>query len=166
MITSDKQFEAAKKQLKMLTKSLSSPVKKGVPAIIANAAKTQTQELIDELQAKINEYSQITEDENTTIEIHSLDDLLSAPIRYRLAAHMTIEGFGQKVGVSARQIARYEKEEYQNINTSTLKKILGCLDINIKGKITQANQKSKMRKAQMTSLMKKGKSSSDRGSRG
>jgi hypothetical protein len=40
------------------------------------------------------------------------------------------------VGVSARQIARYEKEEYQNINASTLqKKILKELHVHIDGKI-------------------------------
>ena len=64
-----------------------------------------------------------------------MNDLLVAPIRYRLANHMSIEGFGRKVGVSARQIARYEKEEYQNINTSTLQKILRNMDVHIDGKI-------------------------------
>ncbi len=51
---------------------------------------------------------------------------------------MSIEVFGRKVGMSARQIARYEKEEYQNITTSTLQKILGNLDIHIDGKIAMA----------------------------
>ena len=140
MITSDKQYAAAKEQLSMLIQSLSAPVKKDVPAVIQEAAKSQIKELIAEIQAKIDEYSKLVKNHNdgVVIEIHSLGDLLAAPIRYRLANHMSIEVFGRKVGISARQIARYEKEEYQNITTSTLQKILGNLDIHIDGKIAMA----------------------------
>ena len=56
MITSDKQYEAAIKQLALLTESLSSPVKKGVPDEIEQAGRAQTQELIDEIQQSINEF--------------------------------------------------------------------------------------------------------------
>lgn len=56
MITSDKQYEAAKKQLAMLTESLSSPAKKGVPDEIEQACRAQTQELIGEIQESVNEY--------------------------------------------------------------------------------------------------------------
>ena len=146
MITSNKQYEAAKEKLQMLMQSLLTPTKKEVPEVIAAASRSQIQELIDEIKTNIDEYIKLIENNNTTIEIHSLDDLLTAPIRYRLATHMTIEGFGQKVGVSTRQIARYENEEYQNINTSTLKKILRKLDVNINGKITQKRHKTNERK--------------------
>ena len=141
MITSDKQYEAAREQLKMLEQSLLDPIKKGVPKIVAKAATIQIQELVNEIKINIAEYLKLIESKASTIEIHSLEDLLSAPIRYRLATHMTIESFGQKVGVSPRQIARYEKEEYQNINTSTLKRILVNLEININGKIQKNNTK-------------------------
>lgn len=137
MITSDKQYAAAKEQLKLLMQSLSAPIMKEVPAVIEEAAKSQVKELIAEIKAEIDEYTQLIKNDtsNVVIEIHSLDDLLSAPIRYRLASHMSIESFSRKVGVSARQIARYEKEKYQNINASTLQKILRTLNIHIDGKI-------------------------------
>lgn len=137
MITSDKQYAAAKEQLKLLMQSLSAPIMKEVPADIEEAAKSQVKELIAEIKAEIDEYTQLIKNDtsNVVIEIHSLDDLLSAPIRYRLASHMSIESFSRKVGVSARQIARYEKEKYQNINASTLQKILRTLNIHIDGKI-------------------------------
>ena len=140
MITSDKQYAAAKEQLSILVQSLSAPLKKDVPAIIQEAAKSQTKELMAEIKANIDEYRRLVKNHNegVVIEIHSLSDLLAAPIRYRLANHMSIEVFGRKVGISARQIAWYEKEEYQNITTSTLKKILGNLDIRIDGKIAMA----------------------------
>ena len=140
MITSDKQYAAAKEQLSMLVQSLSAPVKKDAPAVIQEAARSQTKELIAEIQANLDEYSTLVKNHNdgVVIEIHSLSDLLAAPIRYRLANHMSIEVFSRKVGISARQIARYEKEEYQNITTSTLQKILRNLNIHIDGKIAMA----------------------------
>ena len=141
MITSDKQYKAAVRQLEMLSFSLSRPINEGVPQIIENAAKSQTRELIDEIKANIEEYNTATN--ASVIEIHSLDDLLSAPIRYRLAAHMSIDMFGQKVGVSPRQITRYEKEEYRNITASTLQKILKKLDIHIDGQITKVGKNKK-----------------------
>lgn len=144
MITSDKQYEAAKEQLNMLIQSLSAPVKKDVPLIIAEAGKSQLKELIDEIKKNIDEYNQlIKNNSDVVIEIHSLNDLFVAPIRYRLATHMSIDGFSRKVGISARQIVRYEKEEYQNINVSTLKRILKTLDVHIDGTIPKTDSKLK-----------------------
>lgn len=135
MITSNKQYVAATEQLAMLTASLSSPKKKGVPELVEKAGKAQLQELISEIQLNIEEYDALKDSKPSDIEIHSLDDLMVLPIRYRIAAHMSIDAFSRKVGVSARQIARYERESYQNTNSSTLRKILGVLDIHLDGKI-------------------------------
>ena len=62
-------------------------------------------------------------------------DLMIVPIRYRIAANMSIDAFSRKVGVSARQIARYETENYQNTNSRTLQKIFKILDIQLNGKV-------------------------------
>ncbi|MBL1259820.1 MAG: helix-turn-helix transcriptional regulator [Thiotrichaceae bacterium] len=137
MITSDKQYAAAKKQLDMLTASLSSPKKDDVPAIIAKANRTQLQELVGEIRSSMQEYDDLKNSEPSDIEIHSLDDLMMTPIRYRIAAHMSVDAFGRKVGVSARQIARYEQEGYQNTNTPTLQKILKTLNIHLDGKVAE-----------------------------
>jgi len=135
MITSDKQYAAAKEQLAMLTASLSSQKKKGVPDLIEKAGKAQLQELISEIQLNIEEYEVLKESKPSDIEIHSLDDLMLTPIRYRIAAHMSVDAFGRKVGVSARQIARYELEGYRNTNSTTLQKILEELNICLDGKV-------------------------------
>ena len=83
MITSDKQYAAAKEQLSMLVQSLSASVKKDVPAVIEEAARSQTKELIAEIQENLDEYSKLVKNHNdgVVIEIHSLSDLLAAPIR-------------------------------------------------------------------------------------
>lgn len=135
MITSDKQYTATKKQLAMLTESLSCTKKKDVPDVIEKAGKSQLQDLINEIQKSIDEYDMLKNSKPSDIEIHSLDDLIVTPIRYRIAAGMSVDTFGRKVGVSSRQIARYENEKYQNINSSTLQRILGVLNIHLNGKI-------------------------------
>lgn len=135
MITSDKQYEAAKQQLAMLVESLAAPVKADIPDLIAHAGLAQTEELKAEVQRDIDEYEQLKKCRPEDVEIHSLDDLMTAPIRYRIAAHMSVDEFSRKVGVSARQIMRYESEGYQNITSSTLRKILNGLNIHLEGKV-------------------------------
>jgi DNA-binding transcriptional regulator YiaG len=135
MITSDKQYKASKEQLAMLNTSMKATKKEGVPDVIEQAGKAQIQELMGEIQSNIEEYETLKESKPSDIEIHSLDDLMIVPIRYRISAHMSIDAFSRKVGVSARQIARYETENYENTNSSTLRKILGMLDIHLNGKI-------------------------------
>ena len=75
MITSDKQYAAAKKQLAMLTESVSLPSKKGVPEVIEKAGKVQLEELIAEIQLSMEEYNMLKGSKPSDIEIHSLDDL-------------------------------------------------------------------------------------------
>jgi hypothetical protein len=135
MITSDRQYAAAKKQLAMLTETLASPKNKNVPEAIETAGKAQLQELMDEIKATIVEYKTLQSSALSDIKIHSLDDLMVAPIRYRIVAHMSLDAFGRMVGISARQIARYEAEDYQNTNSSTLRKILEQLNIHLDGKV-------------------------------
>jgi len=135
MITSRKQYSAAKEQLKMLTHSYALPAKKDIPSSIELAGKEQLKELICEIQLNIKEYDTLRNCKPSDIEIHSMDDLMIVPIRYRIAANMSIDAFSRKVGVSARQIARYETENYQNTNSRTLQKIFKILDIQLNGKV-------------------------------
>ena len=135
MITSNKQYLAAKKQLSMLTKSSLSPIKEHIPSVIEKANRQQLKELINEIQLSINEYDALKNGTLADIEIHSMEDLMKAPIRYRLTTHMSVDAFSRKVGISARQIARYEIENYQNTNSRTLQKIISMLDIRLEGKV-------------------------------
>lgn len=142
MITSDKQYEAAKQQLHMLNEALRAPAKIDVPALILEAGRAQILELAEEIQTNIKEYEKLKNCQLSDIEIHSLEDLMITPIRYRLAAKMSIDTFGHKVGISARQIIRYEKEEYKNAKTTTLTKILDKLNIHIDGGIGDFKSKN------------------------
>lgn len=134
MIRSEKQYEAAKKQLASLQKALESGIQKG-PAAVVRAARGQTKELAAELEKQMKDYEQLQKTPAKELHIHSLQDLRVAPIRYRIAAHMTIEAFARLVHVHSRQIARYESEDYQNVSWDTLLKILERLNVKIEGTV-------------------------------
>jgi len=135
MITSDKQYAASKAQLAMLKESLSAENDEAIPEIVKNASKAQLKSLIAEVQAEIAEYENLKSIKLEELEIHSIHDLMVTPIRYRIASHMSVDAFSRKVGVSARQIHRYEAENYSNVNTSTLTKILEKLDVSLDGHV-------------------------------
>lgn len=135
MITSEKQHQAAKDQLKSLQASLKAPMKSGVAQAIAEAGKAQAHELINEIRAEIDEYDKTRGMRPSDIPIHSIDDLMVAPIRYRIASHLSIDAFARRVEISARQIARYESEQYQNTSVPNLKKIIERLNIHVEGEV-------------------------------
>jgi hypothetical protein len=135
MITSDKQYVASKKQLAMLQEALASDMKKDIPDVVKEAGKAQLEELIAEVQAEIVEYECLRNLNLKDLEIHSVQDLMVTPIRYRIASHMSVDAFSRKVGVSVRQIHRYEAANYSNANTSTLTKILEKLDVSLDGRV-------------------------------
>jgi hypothetical protein len=133
MITSDKQYAAAKGKLAMLEEALVAPRRDDVPLALIEVAQGQTHEMAEELKGEIAEYEMLKNTHPVEIPIHSLDDLMLAPIRYRIAANMTVEEFARRVDIHSRQIARYEAERYRNTTTATLQKILGKLDLNVSG---------------------------------
>lgn len=135
MITSDRQYQTARGKLKMLEASGNAPSKSGVANAIANAAKSQINELAEELRIEISEYEKIRDMQPDEVPIQSIDDLMVAPIRYRIASNMSAEAFARMVGVSVRQILRYESQGYQNSSVPNLRKILARLNIRLHGKV-------------------------------
>ncbi len=135
MIRSDKQYQAAKKQLVSLRKALAAGAHTKAPEAVIRAARGQTAELAAQIEKEIKDYEQLQKTQAKELRIFSLHDLRVAPIRYRIAARMTIEGFAGLVHVHSRQIARYESEDYQNVSWDTLLKILERLDVKIEGKM-------------------------------
>lgn len=133
MITSQRQFLAAKDKVKTLKESLILKKKADLPKILIDAHDGQVGELVSEIEAEISEYEALKEMSISDIPIHSIEDLMCAPIRYRIASNMSIEDFARKVEIHSRQIARYETEMYRNATTETLFKILRKLQLNLSG---------------------------------
>lgn len=135
MITSDKQYQVAKEKLEVLKKSITAPVKSSVPKAIAKAGKAQYQSMCEELAEEINQYEVLINSNPSDLTFNSVEEMMTAPIRYRLAAKMSVEAFARFVGINARQIFKYEQESYKNLNASTLEKILKKLNLEIHGKV-------------------------------
>ena len=134
MIRSEKQLQAARQQLALLRRQSGGPgIQAKVPKALQRAAKGQTAELAAELEREVEEYEQLQQ--TRELHIRSLEDLRVAPLRYRIAAHLTIEAFAQIIGVHSRQVARYESDEYRNVTWETLFKILEKLGVIIEGKV-------------------------------
>jgi hypothetical protein len=135
MITSQKQLSVAKEKVKMLKESIITEQQKNVPEVLKLATIGQIEELISEIEVEINEYELLKNNKSSEIQIFSLEDLMNAPIKYRIAKGMSIEDFARKVHIHSRQIARYELDHYHNTSTDTLLKILVCLDVKISGMV-------------------------------
>ena len=135
MIRSDKQYRAARKQLASLREAPGRGARSKVPEALLRAARGQTAELAGEIEKEIKDYEKLQKAGAKELRILSLHDLRLAPIRYRIAAHMTIESFARLVHVHSRQIARYESEDYQNVSWDTLLRILERLDVKIEGRM-------------------------------
>ncbi|MBI3595169.1 MAG: helix-turn-helix transcriptional regulator [Nitrospirae bacterium] len=135
MIRSEKQYEASKKQLVLLRQALTAKSQAQMPEALVRAARGQTAELAAEIEKQIKDYEELLKTPAKELRIHSLNDLRVAPIRYRIAARMTVESFARLVHVHSRQIARYESEDYQNVSWDTLLKILERLNVKIEGTV-------------------------------
>ena len=135
MITSAKQRQTTEKKLKMLKDSLNAPNKPNIPEVISKAARLQAKELIVELQREIDEYLKTGKMKPSEIPIKTVDDLMVAPIRYRISSHLSVDKFARLVDISPRQILRYESQAYQNSSIANFKKILERINIKLKGKI-------------------------------
>lgn len=141
MITSEKQLLVTIEKINTLKQSLKAPANKDMKAIFQKAARAQTEALIEELGEQVKEYNSLRSDGLKAIKVKNASDWLLIPIRFRIAKKMSQDAFSHLVGVSVRQIARYEAEEYSNVQTETLKKILDKLPISVTN--TQITEKEK-----------------------
>lgn len=137
MITSDRQLNVTRKKiqemeetLKSLAKAKSSPLQK--------ASKIQTQALLKELYAEVEEYQVLKEKGLDAIKLDDISEVMLLPIKYRIAKDMTQEAFAKKVDIPLRMIARYESEGYRNITGENFHKILQKLHLKSFGKLKEA----------------------------
>lgn len=139
MILSERQLKVTLVKLAAIEERLKAtlPMKKGSSSLgkiapeFAEAARAELEELAIELRQDVKEYQRLRRLGLKALTLKSPADFLEFPMKYRVACGLTQEQFAAKVGVSLRQIARYEAESYQNINGETLKRILEKLPLKI-----------------------------------
>lgn len=135
MITSDLQLKTSKEQLKLLKTGVGAKSGSHIPPALAEAHNRKLAADIKKMQAEIKEYINLKKSKSEDIKIKCFEDMLKAPIRYRIANNLTVEAFARSVDTSTRQIQRYEASEYQNTSIVNLEKILAHLNVNITGSI-------------------------------
>lgn len=135
MIINDSQLKSSESALEYLNKLLDEPMKKNIPGIIAKAAKKQIHFQIKEIEDQIEVYKKLKMTAQYVKHIKSFEDLLMIPSAYRAAFGLTLDQFAREIEVSARQIARYEKEDYKNIGMVNFLKIMEKINLMISGKI-------------------------------
>ena len=138
MITSERQLKAANEKIESLKQSLRSKENANVKKLFAKAGRIQTQNLVNDLEKEIEDYEALKKKGVGAIKIDSFEDLFLLPIRYRIAKNMTQEEFANLVGIPLRQICRYESEEYSNISSETLKKILQGIPLKFFSRISES----------------------------
>ena len=138
MIKNDRQYAVTKRKLAVMEKYLAMGFEVPVPEIVRETREEQLQDLISELRGEMEEYEKLKSTKPEELEIHSVDDLVAIPLRYRIASHMSVEDFSRKVDVNVRQIHRYEATNYSNASIPTLKRILEKLGIALDGHIVAA----------------------------
>jgi DNA-binding XRE family transcriptional regulator len=139
MLTSNIQYRASKKAAEQLRLAIDAPVNPGVSEKMAEANKQKMRYKLAEIEAEIAEYERLREMKTHEIQINSLEDMLLAPIAYRLARQETVDEFAREIGVNKRQILRYESEKYQNCSIPTLQQILSKIGLKIHGHLDNSN---------------------------
>lgn len=138
MITSERQLMSTQHKISMLRHNLENFGKVELPTAYAKLNAPEIQRLIDILEAEVSKYNATKHMRVAEIAIQSPDDLMLAPIRYRIAKGMTVEDFARFVNVAQRQIARYEALGYQNCSMPTFQKIMAKLQVKLEGRICAA----------------------------
>jgi DNA-binding XRE family transcriptional regulator len=137
MITSERQLKTTEAKIGNLKQSVGKTANPKLNPVLQKAGRIQVQALIQELEDEIAEYNSLREKGLKAIKLSSPLDFMLLPIRYRIAKHLSQEEFAKFVGISLRQIARYEAEGYENINGDTLRKILEKMPVKIDGQVLE-----------------------------
>lgn len=138
MITSERQLMSTQQKIAMLKHNIENFDQGNLPAAYAKLSCNEIQRLIDILEGEVNKYNATKGMNVAEITIRSPNDLMLAPIRFRIAKGMTVEEFSRFVNVAQRQIARYEALGYQNCSIPTFHKIMDKLQVKLEGRICAA----------------------------
>ncbi|MFT4924489.1 MAG: DNA-binding phage protein [Phenylobacterium sp.] len=138
MLTSNIQYNAAKRAAQSLQAALQVETDPNLSAKLVAANRSKIQRKLDNIEKDIAEFQINRERDISKIPINSLDDMLTAPILYRIARNESIVEFANQTGISKRQILRYEAEQYKNCSIATLQQIFTEIGLSIEGTVKTA----------------------------
>lgn len=135
MITNSKQLKASKCAANDLREIILSRTDPTIPESLAKINRKILSKKLEKIEQDISEYESLITLDTSKFTFDNFEDLLKAPIKYRLANKETVKDFAREMRISQRQILRYEEESYSNCTISTLLKILNRIGIKISGEI-------------------------------
>lgn len=121
MIKNERQFKITNSWLRKFSDSLKEVKKKKSPEVHplmieaeTNAIKSQ----IKEFRQDIREYNRLKTGNGSRI--NSIYEIGAALVKARIMNNLTQEQLGEKVGMAAQQIQRYEENNYSNAALHTI----------------------------------------------
>lgn len=135
MIKNKRQYAATAKQVELFTEALArwsaDNIPSGFDSRMHKAQRDGLESQLDSLQNQLNEFDALQNGCIEAISLTSLDELPVGLIKARIARGLTQKVLAEKIGVKAQQVQRWEAEDYQNVNFSSMIDIAHALELDI-----------------------------------
>jgi len=140
MITNQRQYRISKSWLKRFEEDLQTHcASKPAAGVDPRAHQVMADAIASErdvLQAQIERYELLRDGKITRRDLASLRDLPVVLIEGRIAAHVTQKDLGERLGVAAQQIQRWEATRYAGASLDRLQDTADALGIQIHETVT------------------------------
>jgi ribosome-binding protein aMBF1 (putative translation factor) len=139
MIKNDRQYNITRTQAKRFAKALRDILKGASPRAIHPALAKAQQEAIksqyEELLQELKEYEELKSGKRKIIRVNSFEHLPIALIQARIARGLTQKELAQELGLTEKQIQRYEASSYAKASLARIQQIIDVLNIKIGSKV-------------------------------
>lgn len=135
MIKNKRQYAATAKQVQLFKEALARwsaddmPV--GFDPRMHQAQRDGFESQLESLQNQLTEFDALQNGCIEAISLKSLDELPVGLIKARIARGLTQKELAEKVGVKTQQVQRWEAEDYENVNFSSMIDIAHALELDI-----------------------------------
>lgn len=135
MIRNEKQYRITRAQVRRFEAALAELAGQERPSNIAprlwkaqgQAARCQMAELREQVEA----YERLQTEHSRVVVLEGVEDLPNALIRARIAAGMTQESLGHRLGLKPQQMQRYEATGYESASFARILKVVEALGLSM-----------------------------------
>lgn len=134
MIRNDKEHRHSKEQLSKLEaelQELSSTRRSAERSEVASAVIDALRMQIEDIEKDISEYEDLKEGRLLSFGADDLDSLEELIVKARIARDLTQAEFGELLGMTQQQVARYERDGWQKISLWRLAEAADALGLDL-----------------------------------
>ena len=149
MIKNEREYKITRAQAEEFESALASlaerhPADDVHPRILdIEAAALRSQ--LEDLRRELEEYESLKAGDQRVLPIEALEELPRALIQARIAAGISQEELGERLGLPKQAIQRYEATDYASANLTRLKEIAAALGVNVHGEASLTKHVATMR---------------------